>query len=80
MKFNQLTNHQAILHALEDKGYTEPTEIQSRVIPVIQSGKDLIGQSQTGTGKTAAFAIPLRASFNPVSTASAPEFMGNILS
>lgn len=58
MKFNQLTNHQAILRALEDKGYTEPTEIQSRVIPVIQSGRDLIGQSQTGTGKTAAFAIP----------------------
>ena len=58
MKFSELTSNTAILQAIEDKGFTEATEIQARVIPIIRSGKDLIGQSQTGTGKTAAFAIP----------------------
>ena len=58
MKFSELTDNAAILKAVTDKGYTEPTEIQARVIPIIRTGRDLIGQSQTGTGKTAAFAIP----------------------
>ena len=58
MKFNQLTDNPAILQAIADKGYTEATDIQAEVIPIIRQGRDLIGQSQTGTGKTAAFAIP----------------------
>ena len=40
-------------------GYAEPTLIQSEVIPLVQSGRDVVGQAQTGTGKTAAYSIPL---------------------
>ena len=45
--------------ALKDKGYTQPTPIQSQAIPQLLRGKDLLGVAQTGTGKTAAFALPL---------------------
>ena len=45
--------------ALRDKGYTQPTPIQSQAIPQLLQGKDLLGVAQTGTGKTAAFALPL---------------------
>lgn len=48
-----------ILRAIEDKGYTHPTPIQVEAIPILLSGSDLIGGSQTGTGKTAAFALPI---------------------
>ena len=48
-----------ILKALEEVGYEAPTPIQERTIPVMLAGQDLIGQAQTGTGKTAAFAIPI---------------------
>ena len=65
MKFSELTDHPAILQAIADKGYTEATDIQARVIPIIQAGRDLIGQSQTGTGKTAAFAIPTIEKIDP---------------
>ena len=47
------------LRALNDVGYTKPTPIQSQAIPPLLDGKDLVGVAQTGTGKTAAFAIPL---------------------
>ena len=49
----------SILHALEKKGYRDPTPIQKEAIPEIILGKDLLGQAQTGTGKTAAFALPI---------------------
>lgn len=58
MKFSELNLSEKILRALEDIGYTETTEIQERAIPEIQKGEDIIGLSQTGTGKTAAFGIP----------------------
>ena len=45
--------------ALEGMGYAEPTPIQDEVIPLVRSGRDVVGQAQTGTGKTAAFGIPL---------------------
>ncbi|MEN9777351.1 MAG: hypothetical protein RJB04_1106, partial [Verrucomicrobiota bacterium] len=48
-----------VLRAVDEAGYTEPTPIQAAAIPVILSGKDLIGIAQTGTGKTAAFTLPL---------------------
>ncbi|MBV6499323.1 MAG: ATP-dependent RNA helicase RhlE [Prosthecobacter sp.] len=48
----------AVLAAIRDSGYEKPTEIQQRAIPVVLEGKDVIGASQTGTGKTAAFALP----------------------
>ena len=44
---------------MEDMGYTEPTPVQDEVIPLVQAGRDVVGQAQTGTGKTAAFGIPL---------------------
>lgn len=59
MHFSDLKLSQSILRALSEKGYQKPTDIQERVIPHILSGKDLMGIAQTGTGKTAAFALPL---------------------
>ncbi|HFD81145.1 MAG TPA: DEAD/DEAH box helicase, partial [Gammaproteobacteria bacterium] len=50
-----------LLQALEDVGYEQPSPIQARSIPVLLQGRDLLGQAQTGTGKTAAFALPLLA-------------------
>ncbi|MFA4925005.1 MAG: DEAD/DEAH box helicase [Ignavibacteriaceae bacterium] len=58
--FNELGLSDEMLHAVKLKGFEEPTEIQSKIIPLIlQSESDLIGQAQTGTGKTAAFALPI---------------------
>jgi len=48
-----------ILHAVQDAGYTEPTPIQTAAIPPLLAGHDLIGIAQTGTGKTAAFTLPI---------------------
>lgn len=58
MSFSTLSLRPEILGALTDLGYHEPTEVQSRVIPAALAGKNLIVQSQTGSGKTAAFVIP----------------------
>lgn len=58
MKFNELNLSKKVLKALDDIGYDETTEIQQKSIPEIMKGCDLIGLSQTGTGKTAAFGIP----------------------
>jgi len=57
--FKELHLIAPILKALEEEGYTEPTPIQQQSIPHILRGKDLMGCAQTGTGKTAAFAIPI---------------------
>ena len=58
MSFADLGLSEPILRAVTEKGYTEPTPIQAQAIPLILEGKDLTGASQTGTGKTAAFALP----------------------
>ncbi len=58
MKFNEITNDESILSAAQALNFFEPTQIQIESIPVIREGKDFLAQSQTGTGKTAAFAIP----------------------
>lgn len=58
MQFTELNLIPSILKALEHENYTAPTPIQQQAIPPILSGKDLLGCAQTGTGKTAAFAIP----------------------
>jgi ATP-dependent RNA helicase RhlE len=57
--FEGLGLHKAILRALSDEGYEAPSEIQSAAIPQILAGRDIIGTAQTGTGKTAAFALPI---------------------
>lgn len=59
MNFNQLNLIEPIIRAVTDVGYTSPTAIQTKAIPPILKGADLIGCAQTGTGKTAAFAIPI---------------------
>lgn len=58
-KFIELGISNTIIRALNDMGFEEPTPIQAQAIPTLLSGKDLVGQAQTGTGKTAAFGIPL---------------------
>src|SRR5687768_5894109 len=57
--FSDLNLAQPLLRALEAEGYTVPTPIQAAAIPLLLGGKDLLGIAQTGTGKTAAFALPL---------------------
>ena len=59
MTFNDLGIIAPILKAIEDEGYTNPTPIQQQAIPILLKKKDLLGCAQTGTGKTAAFAIPI---------------------
>ncbi|MDR2844509.1 MAG: DEAD/DEAH box helicase [Puniceicoccales bacterium] len=56
--FSELGLSEPLLRALESCGYTEPTPIQTEAIPLILQGRDIIGAAQTGTGKTAAFALP----------------------
>ena len=65
MKFEELNIKPEILRAVEDMGFEEATPIQSQAIPVMESGVDMIGQAQTGTGKTAAFGIPLLEKVDP---------------
>lgn len=59
MTFTQLELIDPILKAVQEEGYTTPTPIQKQSIPIILQGRDLLGCAQTGTGKTAAFAIPI---------------------
>jgi ATP-dependent RNA helicase RhlE len=59
MLFEQLGLIEPLMKALKTEGYTNPTPIQHQAIPVVLEGKDLLGCAQTGTGKTAAFAIPI---------------------
>jgi ATP-dependent RNA helicase RhlE len=58
MNFDELGLMPDLLKAIDDRGYTEPTPIQNQAIPAIIKGRDLVGSAQTGTGKTAAFALP----------------------
>ena len=57
--FGELTVSGAMGHALDRMGYSEPTPVQSQVVPLATQGLDVVGQAQTGTGKTAAFGIPI---------------------
>ena len=59
MTFKDLNITEPILKAIEEKGYANPTPIQVKAIPAALTGKDILGCAQTGTGKTAAFAIPI---------------------
>ena len=59
MRFEDLQLMPEILKALKDEGYTEPTSIQEKAIPLVLKREDVLGSAQTGTGKTAAFAIPI---------------------
>lgn len=59
MQFSDLNIIEPILKAIEEEGYTTPTPIQEQAIPLVLDGNDLMGCAQTGTGKTAAFSIPI---------------------
>ncbi|MCB5362195.1 DEAD/DEAH box helicase [Pusillimonas sp. CC-YST705] len=63
--------HPGLLQAVADTGYTTPTPIQAQAIPVVISGRDVMGAAQTGTGKTAAFSLPLLHRLMPFANASA---------
>ena len=58
MQFNELNLSKEILIATEELGFSETTEIQQESIPLLMDGRDVVGRSNTGTGKTAAFGIP----------------------
>lgn len=65
IRFDELNLSSSILKAVKDMGFEETTPIQSKAIPKVMSGCDVIGQAQTGTGKTTAFGIPLLEKINP---------------
>ena len=65
LKFEELGISEKIVRAVTEMGFEEATPIQARAIPVVMEGKDIIGQAQTGTGKTAAFGIPLLERIDP---------------
>ncbi len=62
--FKQLALKDTLLKSLDDIGYETPSPIQSQTIPLLLEGKDVVGQAQTGTGKTAAFALPILSNLN----------------
>ena len=71
--FTQLGLSQVILRAVQEQGYTHPTPIQSQAIPHVLAGKDVMGAAQTGTGKTAAFVLPILEKISPLAnTSSSP--------
>ena len=59
MTFSDLGLTDAVLRALKDVGYETPSAIQAATIPPLLAGRDVVGLAQTGTGKTAAFALPI---------------------
>ena len=59
MSFDSLGLSAALLRAVSEQGYTSPTPIQSKVIPVVLAGSDVMAGAQTGTGKTAGFTLPM---------------------
>ncbi len=58
-KFELFKLNRQLLNAIEEAGYTEPTPIQEQAIPLALAGQDILGIAQTGTGKTAAYTLPL---------------------
>lgn len=65
MKFSELGLEKDLLTAIERSGFEEATPIQEATIPLVLAGVDVIGQAQTGTGKTAAFGLPVLQHINP---------------
>ncbi|MFT6583806.1 MAG: ATP-dependent RNA helicase RhlE, partial [Alphaproteobacteria bacterium] len=59
IQFNELGLAETLLRAIQAEGYDKPTPIQSKVIPAMMEGRDVLGTAQTGTGKTAAFVLPI---------------------
>src|SRR5258706_5860300 len=73
MSFDVLGLSPELLRAVADQGYTEPTPVQREAIPLVLAGRDLMAGAQTGTGKTAAFALPILQRLAPqASTSTSP--------
>ncbi|MCU0973679.1 MAG: DEAD/DEAH box helicase, partial [Burkholderiales bacterium] len=70
MTFEALGLCPELLRALSDEGYTEPTPIQQKGIPVVLAGEDVMAAAQTGTGKTAAFMLPILERLQPQASTS----------
>ena len=58
MTFEELGLSPVLLRTVAEEGYTEPTPVQQRAIPIVLAGRDILAAAQTGTGKTAAFTLP----------------------
>ena len=69
MSFDQLGLAPEFLRAVADQGYTEPTPVQEQAIPLVLAGRDVLAAAQTGTGKTAAFVLPILQLLNANRTA-----------
>jgi len=59
IKFSDLGLSEPVMQGLNDAGYESPSPIQAEIIPYVLDNRDVLGQAQTGTGKTAAFALPV---------------------
>ena len=82
MKYSEIPLHPTLHRALEKIGYEEPTPIQEQAIPLVLAGNDLLGCAQTGTGKTAAFSLPMLHLLNdriPTSKKGPREILGLIV-
>jgi ATP-dependent RNA helicase DeaD len=64
-EFTELNLHPQLVQAVTEQGFSTPTPIQAEIIPLMLAGQDVIGQAQTGTGKTAAFALPMIHTLQP---------------
>jgi len=70
MAFDSLGLTPELLRAVVDEGYTEPTPVQAQAIPLVLAGRDVMAQAQTGTGKTAAFTLPILQRLQPLASSS----------
>ena len=70
LTFADLQIHPSVLQAVADVGYESPSAIQAAVIPAMMAGSDVVGLAQTGTGKTAAFAMPILSKIDPANKAT----------
>src|SRR5579875_2553837 len=75
MSFENLGLTPELLRALADKGYVHPTPIQSQAIPAVLTGRDVLAGAQTGTGKTAAFVLPLLQLLKASAAGNAPRVL-----
>jgi ATP-dependent RNA helicase RhlE len=75
MSFSELGLSPELLRAISEQGYTEPTPIQAKAIPLVLSGRDLLAAAQTGTGKTAAFMLPILERLKKYANSSASPAM-----
>ena len=73
MSFDSLGLAPALLRAVQEQGYTQPTPIQGRVIPVVLEGRDVMAGAQTGTGKTAGFTLPLLQRLSAAAPSNGPR-------